>query len=318
MKAPTAPALAGKHILVRGHSFLGDALMTTPFLAAVAAGGPASLTVTASAAGAEVYRRHPAVTRVLPAGTKLEKEYAVDFVLKDSGRAALASLLLHARERIGFAGEGARLCLTTAHPRRPVHGAARYFALLGTPAPERIRYTFPVTAEEEAFARSACGAAPLILAPGSTRENKQWPEAHWTALARALAGRAPLLLVGTDAERALCTRIAAASGGHSLAGETTLGQLAALLARGRLLVSGDSGTMHLACAVGCARILALFGPTDPARSGPPPGAGAVVLRTPLDCGGCLQRRCRRGVPCMRALTPELVTARVLQMLDGKD
>lgn len=318
MSAASPPAITGRHILVRGHSFLGDALMTTPFLAALAARGPASLTVAASGAGAAVYRRQGAVTQVLPAGATLKKEYDVDFVLKDSGREALGSFFLHTRQRIGFAGEGGRLCLTAAHPRLPVHGAARYFALLGMPAPERIRYTFPVTAEEQARAAAWSAAAPVVLAPGSTRVNKQWPEAHWSALARALAGRAPLLVVGTDGERELCSRIALSSGGRSLAGETTLGELAALLARAHLLVSGDSGTMHLACAVGTPRIVALFGPTDPASSGPPPGSGATVIRTPLTCGGCLKRRCRRGVPCMHALTPDAVTARALHMLDGKE
>jgi ADP-heptose:LPS heptosyltransferase len=79
---------------------------------------------------------------------------------------------------------------------------------------------------------------------------------------------APLVVIGGPGDRELAAPlVAAASGVHDLVGRTSLRQLAALLARSRLLVTGDTGPMHLAVAVGTPT-LALFGPADPRRTGP--------------------------------------------------
>ena len=85
----------------------------------------------------------------------------------------------------------------------------------------------------------------------------------------------------------------------SVAGKTSLKQLAGLLRKARLLISNDSGPVHLAVAVGTP-VVALFGPTDPIRTGPyitSMGRNPIthtVIRKPVECSPCLSRWCRVG------------------------
>jgi ADP-heptose:LPS heptosyltransferase len=90
----------------------------------------------------------------------------------------------------------------------------------------------------------------------------------------------------------------------NLGGATDLRQLAALLRRASLLVTNDSGPMHLAAAVGTP-VVALFGPTDPRCVGPY-GEGHIVLRKNIDCSRCRRNRCARDSACMKAIEVEEV------------
>ncbi|MGA8139752.1 MAG: glycosyltransferase family 9 protein, partial [Desulfobaccales bacterium] len=91
----------------------------------------------------------------------------------------------------------------------------------------------------------------------------------------------------------------------NLAGRTSLAELAALLRQASLVVTPDTGAMHLAAALGT-RVVALFGPTAPWRTGPY-GDGHAVLRLGLDCSPCFKRRCP-APRCLTDLAPETVLA----------
>jgi heptosyltransferase I len=110
-----------------------------------------------------------------------------------------------------------------------------------------------------------------ILSPGVSRKQayKKPPAALMAAAARALAdaGVAPLVVWGPGEEDDAGAVVAASGGLARLAPPTTLMLLGALVRRARLFVGGDSGPMHLACAVGCP-VVALYGPTDPAVNAP--------------------------------------------------
>jgi 3-deoxy-D-manno-octulosonic-acid transferase/heptosyltransferase-1 len=101
----------------------------------------------------------------------------------------------------------------------------------------------------------------------------------------------------------------------NLGGQTTLRELACLYRKARLVVSTDSGPMHLAAAVGTP-VVALFGPTDPARTGPY-GPGHQVIQASLDCAPCLKRQCptRR---CMAEISVDKVFRVVEEILSRKD
>jgi lipopolysaccharide heptosyltransferase II len=169
---------------------------------------------------------------------------------------------------------------------------------------------------------------PLIALHAGARNGlaKRWPTTAWAALAGLLVTRlgARVLLVGapSDGEVAGAVVRAARVAVANLTGRTTLPELAALLARCDLLVSGDSGPLHIACAVGTA-VVGLYGPTDPEISGPL-GRRAVVLRQPLWCAPCYDASavadCRFGNPvCMKTLPPEAVLAAARRLLaDGRD
>ena len=100
-----------------------------------------------------------------------------------------------------------------------------------------------------------------------------------------------------------------------LTGQTPVGLLPGLLRRASLLVTNDSGPMHIAAAVGTP-VVALFGPTDPVKTGPY-GKGHVVLSHAVECRPCFRRDCARAVPleCLTAVRPEQVVRAVEQQLE---
>jgi ADP-heptose:LPS heptosyltransferase len=112
-----------------------------------------------------------------------------------------------------------------------------------------------------------------IVHPGAKSPSRRWPAARYAAVAKALAAAGHRVVVtGSTAEEELAVRVTAPAGlGTSavLAGRTGLGELAALVAHARLVISGDTGIAHLATAYGTASVV-LFGPMPPARWGPPP------------------------------------------------
>jgi len=133
---------------------------------------------------------------------------------------------------------------------------------------------------------------------------------------QALAGR---LTEGPDIRLVVLGGKDDAELGRQLAGErvldltdqTTLPELIEWLRACAILVTNDSGPMHIAAALGTP-VVALFGPTDPARTGPYRASGAVLQRTELDCVPCLSRQCEHAVEreCLKQINPATVAETV--------
>ena len=143
-----------------------------------------------------------------------------------------------------------------------------------------------------------------LLNPGGGWAGKLWPAESYGALARPLRDRglAPIVTWGPG-ERPLAEKVVAASAGAAeIAPPTTLLQYTSLARRARLVVAADTGPLHLACAVGAA-VVALFGPTDPARNGPFAPADVVVRRVP-SCAPCYRRGCQVHAGIMATLPVE--------------
>jgi heptosyltransferase-2 len=154
-------------------------------------------------------------------------------------------------------------------------------------------------------------ASPLIaLAPAAAYgPAKEWPASDYAALIDDLAARfdAEAVLVGSPAERAKCETVTAASrhGALVAAGDTSIGQAIALLALCDGFAGNDSGSMHVAAALGVPTV-GIFGSTNPVRTGPL-GPCTAVLYERLDCSPCLERTCRFGhYDCLRKITPDSV------------
>jgi heptosyltransferase-2 len=152
---------------------------------------------------------------------------------------------------------------------------------------------------------------PLIaLAPvAAYGPAKEWPVERYAALADILAERhgAECVLVGGIDDRLQCEQIAAACkhGAIVAAAETTVGELIALLSRCHGFAGNDSGCMHLAGALGVPTV-AIFGSTNPARTGPL-GPHCRVIYRALECSPCLERTCRFGhYNCLRGISAEEV------------
>jgi lipopolysaccharide heptosyltransferase II len=128
----------------------------------------------------------------------------------------------------------------------------------------------------------------IALAPGAAHFTKRWPEHHWTALVRRLVEHGnDVVAVGGPEDAETGTRVAAAGGERAVnaAGAFDLPGSAALLKRARALVSGDTGVMHMATAVGTP-VVALFGPTVEAFGFYPYHAKATVIARDLSCRPC--------------------------------
>lgn len=148
-----------------------------------------------------------------------------------------------------------------------------------------------------------------ILNPGAAWVNKRWPPSQFGALAALLGERLQLASVVTWApgEEGMAAAVVAASRGHAvLAPPTSLADLLALARGARLMVSGDTGPLHLGASVGTP-LVGLFGPTRPARNGPWHAEDQCVSRA--DRCSCLHKRhCLRGAACIESIAVEEVFA----------
>jgi ADP-heptose:LPS heptosyltransferase len=154
--------------------------------------------------------------------------------------------------------------------------------------------------------------ARVALHPYAAHASKAWPEEHWRALVRMLdERRIPWVLVGRGAKLFPARA-------EDAAGATGLRESAALLAASSVLVTGDSGPMHLAAAVGTP-VVGLFGPTVRAWGFYPTGRRDTVLEADLPCRPCSlhgKKACPRAVECLASLRPETVLAELVPYLSG--
>jgi lipopolysaccharide heptosyltransferase I len=141
-----------------------------------------------------------------------------------------------------------------------------------------------------------------LLFPGTNWATKRWPAAHFADIVRPLEKQFGLRCIvgGSSGEAQLASQI---RGAVNLAGKTNLRQLTALIERASLVVSNDSGPMHIAAALG-RPLVALFGPTNPTRTGPYQREESVV-RLDIPCSPCYARKCLHQ-SCLRWLSVDAV------------
>lgn len=294
-------------VLVVQTAFLGDVVLTTPLLARLAGRfGPVDVVTTPAAA--ELLETHPAVREVIPydkrgadrglrgfrhlAERLAARKYGRAYLPHRSWRTAALALAAHIPERIGFEDSPARLLYTRRMPRpRLTHESARLLALAGPgrrgePTP---RVELALTDADRATAaawldRHGVRGRFVAVAPGSIWATKRWP--GYAGLTASLAE--PVVVLGSAADAALAAEVAAAAPGraHSAAGELTLRESAAVIARAALLVTNDSAPLHFATGVGTP-VVAVFGPTAPVQGfGPVGGRSLVVQEAGLWCRPC--------------------------------
>lgn len=134
-------------------------------------------------------------------------------------------------------------------------------------------------AEQWAEKQAQQFGAFAVLTPGAGWGAKRWPAGRYGEVARALGEHGIRSLINTaPGEEALAAEVEASSGGRALRVACSVGEMIALLRRARLFIGGDTGPMHVAAALGVP-VVAIFGPTNPARNGPF-GTAAIVLRSP--------------------------------------
>lgn len=154
------------------------------------------------------------------------------------------------------------------------------------------------------------------LQPGARWMNKRWPIPHFVVLATRLLREFEdlrIVVFGGEDDRSLGQAIRQACGEKclDLTGKTSLSETVEWLRLCSVLVTNDTGPMHMAAAVGTS-VVGLFGPTDPHRTGPY-GQIEKVMRIPIECAPCMKSTCAHEEPmaCLARLSPDVAFGEVL-------
>jgi len=258
--------------------------------------------------------------------------YTISIDLQGLLRSAAFTVAAGAPVRVGFknAREGAPLSYNRAVPvpSLDMHAVDRYLLVaesLGISIPASWRVEFPLFVRDEArrsldgiLERSGAEYAEclLVIAPAARWESKTWPAKHFAASANALSRKHGLqvIVTGSPAEVACAQKVASLMDTKPvvLAGKISLAQMIALVSRARLLLTNDSGPMHIADALGTP-LVAVFGPTNPVRTGPYRQRTHVV-RADVACAPCYRKVCAKA-ECMREVTPEMVMQKARQVFE---
>lgn len=339
--------LSGQHnaatgpVLVVGPAWVGDMVMAQSLFISLRQRHPSpEIDVIAPGWSLPLLERMPEVRRAIPLpvahgelalgkrwrlGRSLRREgYQQAIVLPRSAKAALPVLAAGVPRRTGYKGEHRYGLLNDIRPldRQKLYRTVDRFVALGQDADAPLPPSVPephlaISATGRAAAREALGLAGddapvLALCPGAEYgPAKRWPAAYFAQVAQdRLAAGWQVWLFGADKDRPTTGEIAeGAPGCTDLAGRTSLAQAIDLLASADVVVSNDSGLMHVAAATG-RPVVALYGSSDPGYT-PPLSHRARILHLGLDCSPCFQRECPLGhLNCLRQMHPDRVLAAV--------
>jgi heptosyltransferase-2 len=303
-------------------SWIGDALMAQPLLARLRARHPgARIDVVAPPWVAPVARRMPEVSEVIEAdlrhgelqlgdrwrlGRQLkERGYDQAYVLPNTVKSALAPSFARIPLRIGYLGESRVGLLNRIHAKGVQHEAmAVHYARLAEKPGTEPELPLPsprlTLRPNDTAAGFGISGPYVVICPGAEYgPAKRWP--YFRELSERLDSQ--VVLLGAPGDLKESKDIA----GKNLIGKTTLDEAIDLVAGAALVVSNDSGLMHVAAATGTPQV-ALFGSTSPEHT-PPLSAAARVVWLKVECSPCYARVCPLGhFKCMNGLSVERVLA----------
>lgn len=269
--------------------------------------------------------RWPALGKELRHFVHELRAHRYDIVLDFQGllKSGVLAGLVRAKRKIGFTPGKERgdifLNEKVAYPVERLHAVRRYLMLIEhlACAPSTPSFSIAVGQQHRNRVMALLGQyrislrQPLVLLhPGTRWESKLWKQEYWATLGDLLQkNNTQVVFTGSAEDRALVGKIRAEMRAPSVttAGELSLKELAFLQSRAEVMVTPDSGPMHLAVAMGTP-VVALFGPTDPDLTGPFGNAKSVISKT-LSCRPCFKRRCTTN-ECMHQISVQEVWERV--------
>src|SRR5438034_1387615 len=324
----SAHDLKSFRILIRSSNWLGDAVMSVPAVRAIKNGRPdAQVTIAAPAKIAPMWKLVPEVDAIIPfpRGSLLQvvsllkrrPAFDVAILFPNSLRVALESWLSGIPRRVGYLGHWRRLLLnqTVPKPRKPgpsEHHSLRFLRIARecgaeTPNAQRLPQTSNIKHQ----------TSKLGLCPGAEYgPAKRWLPERFAEVAAKVSAQssAQWIWFGTKNDVAIGDQSATAIGDHCVnrIGHTTLDQLIDELRECRLVLTNDTGTMHLAALLGVP-VVAIFGSTEPRLTGPL-GDGHIILRHHVECSPCFLRECPIDFRCKQYLQSEDMSNAVLSIL----
>ncbi len=257
-----------------------------------------------------------------------------DWVIDNHGvlKSGLITCLARGRRKIGFkacagiADEGSYLFTNERYKPLPIerHALERYLDLVSQIGVEAGRPSLEFRIPEESRRRAenllrqkGSLARPIVVIhPMAKWETKEWPMANFArTISSLLAGKASVIITGGPQDdepvEEIFSHVPEKARVLNLVGKTNLRELAGVFSLSDLVLTPDTGPMHLAAAVN-APLIALFGPTAPWRTGPY-GNQNVILRKPLPCSPCFRKKCET-LECMKSITVEDVLRSIEEKL----
>jgi len=340
----------GDNLLVRGVNWIGDAVMTLPALHALKRANPAArISLLVKPWVSPLFEHDPHVDEIIQyenafgglmgkvrlAASLRARRFSAAVLFQNAFDAALIAFLAGIPERIGYSRDGRRLLLTKAVPfdrcAQGLHHIDYYMNLLeraGFEVKGRPPWIYLLTDERlEARRRLSDLKRPVIgLNPGATYgSSKRWRPARFAEVAERVVEElnGSVVIFGGPSEEAICREIMASMSDRvagsrvlPLAGKTGLRELAAMISECDVLLTNDSGPMHIGYAVGTP-LVALFGSTSAEATGPA-GCGSIVITGNAECSPCFERECRAGKRlCMDHIGVDGVVASVGSLVKSK-
>ncbi|HEY3659600.1 MAG TPA: lipopolysaccharide heptosyltransferase II, partial [Candidatus Udaeobacter sp.] len=317
-------------ILIRSSNWLGDAVMSVPAVRAIKNGRPdVHVTIGAADKIAPMWKLIPEVDAIipLPEGSllsvvrllKQQTPFDAAILFPNSLRAALESWLSGIPRRVGYRGHSRTWLVNqiVREPRKPgppEHHSLRFLRIARECGAETATIEVPNPNQTSNIKHQAL---KIGLCPGAEYgPAKRWLPERFAEAAAKITAQSPAqwILLGTINDAAIGEQIAAAIGDRCVnrIGQTTLDQLIEELRECSLLLTNDTGTMHLAALLGVP-VVAIFGSTEP-RLTEPLGNGHTILRHHVECSPCFLRECPIDFRCMKAVGADEVAGAVLSML----
>ncbi len=335
----SVPGLQPFRLLIRSVNWLGDAVMTVPAIRAIRKTRPdLEITVTCQQKLADFWKAVPEVDHVLPISKETgvwevarllkDKGFDAALVLPNSLRTGLEVWLANIPRRVGYPGHLRAWCLNqipvnkrsdTRVPgpiRHQVHDYLDLAEFMGAPRLHESEWV------AQRIAPPGAGATRpwrIAVCPGAEfGAAKRWFPERFADVMRRVSAKKKVqwFLVGVVKDAAAGAEIEAATGGLTIEnkiGRTSLAELIELLKECDMLLTNDTGTMHLAALLGVP-LVAVFGSTEPLLTGPL-GPDKVVVQKRVPCGPCFRRECHLDFACMLGVEAVAVSERIFELLD---
>lgn len=334
-----------RRTLVFTTNWLGDALFLSAFIANLKENFPQSyLAVLLVPRVKEIFLNNPHVDKIIIFNERgwlsflsrlglifrLKKEaFDTAFIIKPSLSRAMVLKFAGVKKIVGFDNRKCGWLLDVKIPRPPgsLHKIDYFLSILEQMGLNRLnrRYEFFPSNEDRLYIerlflekKIARNLPLVVINPGANWYPKRWSPESFSELIRRLKESSPINIVITGAgnDRQLARRIINNSARQEVfdfTGQTTLGQLGALMKQACVVVTADSGPMHIAAAVGV-RTIALFGPTSSFITGPYPSEKHIVIQKDVGCRvPCYDKNCQ-DYRCMKAITVQEVLGKVIALL----
>lgn len=313
-------------ILIVTTTALGDTLWATPAIESIRSRFPkAYVGVLTSSIGMEVLKHNPHIDnlfllqKTLSLWKTLTQEKFDTILLFHASQRLILPLcsLLGATQIIGTAGinKGLDELLTSSLPNQAQHEIVRRLKIAEQIGAKTVTEKLSFFLQPDEILPPRTGGPWIALHPGSKDGFKRWPKENFIELGKRMRETMPceILITGTKEERGLMEEIGAKiPGAHIDEPGRSLRSFAALLMQMDLLVSNDTGPVHLASALD-RPIVGIYSSTDPALCGPHQARCAVAISRRAACNPCLKRKCREPF-CFLQIGPEEVLAASNQLV----